>query len=73
MKDLLVLAIGWYQGFNRRYLAGSCRYWPSCSEYAVGALERYGVVQGIWLTVCRVLRCHPFAAGGIDPVPEKTS
>jgi putative membrane protein insertion efficiency factor len=47
-----------------------CVYLPSCSEYAYVALARFGVVKGTWLALRRVARCHPFAAGGLDPVPE---
>jgi putative membrane protein insertion efficiency factor len=50
-------------------LAPSCRYWPSCSEYAIEALRRHGVVRGGWLTTRRLCRCHPWAAGGVDEVP----
>lgn len=47
----------------------SCIYMPTCSEYAVQAIEKYGAVKGVFLAVKRVLRCHPFAKGGYDPVP----
>ncbi|HEV2368848.1 MAG TPA: membrane protein insertion efficiency factor YidD [Acidimicrobiales bacterium] len=47
-----------------------CRYWPSCSDYAVEALERHGARRGSWLTVRRLLRCHPFGGWGADPVPD---
>jgi len=46
----------------------SCRYVPTCSEYAMEALEYYGVFRGSWMTLARVLRCHPFVSGGYDPV-----
>ena len=49
----------------------SCRFYPSCSAYAVEALELHGGIKGSWLTLRRVLRCHPFHPGGSDPVPSK--
>lgn len=50
----------------------SCRFYPTCSEYALLALEQYGLVKGLWLTSKRLLRCHPWAEGGFDPVlPNK--
>lgn len=48
---------------------GQCRYLPTCSEYAYGAVSRYGFLRGSALALWRVLRCHPFARGGFDPVP----
>jgi hypothetical protein len=48
-----------------------CRFYPSCSCYAYTAIERYGILQGCWLGLRRLLRCHPFTEGGYDPVPDK--
>jgi uncharacterized protein len=47
-----------------------CRYYPTCSAYAVEALERHGAVRGSWLTLRRLLRCHPWGGHGVDPVPD---
>ena len=49
-------------------LPSSCRFYPSCSEYALDALKKYGLVKGLWLTVKRIARCHPLSSGGYDPV-----
>ena len=51
-----------------RLLPPACRFWPTCSRYAYEAIERYGVCQGGWRTLCRLARCHPFHPGGFDPV-----
>jgi uncharacterized protein len=48
-----------------------CRYLPTCSEYAYVALHRFGVLRGSWLALRRLLRCHPFSKGGLDPVPDR--
>jgi putative membrane protein insertion efficiency factor len=49
-------------------LPAACRYVPTCSEYAMEAVERYGALRGLWMAAARVLRCHPFAGSGYDPV-----
>ena len=72
MQTIIVFALRWYQGFSRRYLPASCRYWPSCSQYAMGAVQAHGAARGVWLAGRRLVRCHPFSAGGIDPVPERS-
>ncbi|HEU4995780.1 MAG TPA: membrane protein insertion efficiency factor YidD [Gemmatimonadaceae bacterium] len=69
MKHLLIFAVRAYQVGLSPLLPASCRYYPSCSAYAIEALERYGAVRGTWLSVRRILRCHPFRPGGYDPVP----
>ncbi|MGE0448423.1 MAG: membrane protein insertion efficiency factor YidD [Vicinamibacterales bacterium] len=50
---------------------GSCRFAPSCSDYAAEAVANYGVARGVWLGAKRLVRCHPFCAGGYDPVPPR--
>ena len=47
-----------------------CRYWPSCSQYAIEAIERHGATRGAWLATRRISRCHPWGGHGVDPVPE---
>jgi putative membrane protein insertion efficiency factor len=52
-------------------LIGTCKFCPSCSEYFIGAVREWGAVRGSWIGIRRLLRCHPFSQGGIDPVPRK--
>ena len=59
-----------YQVAVSPYLGRWCRFTPSCSAYGYRAIEQHGVVRGGWLTLCRLLRCHPFCRGGHDPVPN---
>jgi putative membrane protein insertion efficiency factor len=66
---LAVLMIRGYQVTLSPLLPSACRYQPTCSAYAIEAVERYGVVRGVWMGARRILRCHPFARGGYDPVP----
>lgn len=67
----LILLLRAYQMLISPLLGSCCRYAPSCSEYAVGALRVHGVVRGLVLAAWRTLRCHPFAEGGYDPVPPR--
>lgn len=69
MKYLFIFLIKVYQRTLSRVLPPSCRFYPSCSEYGVQALQKYGIFKGGWLTVKRIARCHPFNPGGYDPVP----
>lgn len=71
MQRLAIRTIRWYQAFSRRYLPASCRYWPSCSQYAIEAIQAHGVLRGVWLAGGRLLRCQPLSAGGVDQVPER--
>lgn len=66
---LLVLLVRGYQVAISPLLPPSCRYYPSCSAYAVEALEKHGALRGSWLAARRILRCNPFRPGGFDPVP----
>lgn len=68
---LPVAAIRLYQRLLRPVLPPSCRFAPSCSEYAVQALQTHGTAHGTLLAVRRVLRCHPWNAGGYDPIPAR--
>ncbi len=69
MRKLLVLLISFYRLAISPLFPPSCRFYPTCSEYAVEAIEKYGPVKGLRLSVWRVLRCNPFCRGGFDPVP----
>jgi putative membrane protein insertion efficiency factor len=69
MKYIFIFLIKVYQRTLSRMLPPSCRFYPSCSEYGVQALQKHGVFKGGWLTVKRLSRCHPFNPGGYDPVP----
>ena len=69
MKWFLLLLVKFYRGFISPMLPPSCRYVPTCSEYALIAIEKYGAIKGGWLSLKRILRCHPWHEGGYDPVP----
>ncbi|TGA98653.1 membrane protein insertion efficiency factor YidD [Sporolactobacillus shoreae] len=71
MKYLFIFLIRLYQKFISPLTPPSCRFYPTCSQYAVEAFERFGVFRGGWLTIMRLLKCQPFHQGGFDPVPEK--
>ena len=68
-RAAVIGAVRFYQAAISPALPTACRYLPTCSEYGVEAIERYGVFRGGWLTTKRICRCHPFHPGGYDPVP----
>jgi uncharacterized protein len=67
----LIAPIAGYRRFISPLLGPRCRFYPSCSQYALEALRVHGAARGLWLTVCRLARCHPFNPGGYDPVPGR--
>ena len=69
IRTTLLLLVRAYQRLIAPGLPAACRFYPSCSAYAEGALTQHGAAKGAWLTARRILRCHPFHPGGIDPVP----
>ena len=72
MKAVVLAPIRFYRRFISPGLPPRCRYHPSCSAYAVQAVERFGILRGLVLAVWRVLRCNPFSHGGYDPVEAQT-
>lgn len=71
LARLMLGAIRFYRAAVSPYTPASCRYYPTCSAYALEAVERWGAARGAWLALRRLARCHPLRAGGIDPVPGK--
>jgi uncharacterized protein len=71
MRFVIIAALKFYRAFISPVLGNNCRFYPSCSTYAMEALEVHGAIKGCYLTTRRLLKCHPFHEGGIDPVPEK--
>lgn len=69
LRKIFVLPIKMYQLFISPILPRSCRYLPSCSQYTITAIYKYGIIRGSILGVRRILRCHPFGGSGYDPVP----
>ena len=70
MKHALQFVLRTYKRFVSPALPHSCRYVPTCSEYAIEAIEQHGALRGSWLALRRLLRCHPFAGAGYDPPPQ---
>ena len=67
----LIALVRVYQAIGRPLFGGHCRFHPTCSDYSVQALRTHGAIRGSWLTLRRVLRCHPFGGAGYDPVPPR--
>ena len=70
MRWLILWFLRGYRFFISQMYGQVCRYYPSCSAYAVDAVETHGAIKGVWLSVRRLARCHPWAVGGYDPVPN---
>ncbi len=71
MRRILIGLIRFYQYFISPLLGPRCRFYPTCSQYAVEAIQVHGAGYGVYLALRRLLRCHPWHPGGVDPVPEK--
>ena len=71
LKQVLLILIKLYQWCFSPFFGGQCRFYPSCSAYAAEAIDTHGALRGSWLAVRRLLRCHPWHEGGVDPVPPK--
>ncbi|MDD5219436.1 MAG: membrane protein insertion efficiency factor YidD [Candidatus Bipolaricaulis sp.] len=69
LRKALIVSIRIYQRVISPLLPQRCRFYPTCSQYAVEAIEAHGALRGSWLALRRLLRCHPFHPGGVDPVP----
>ncbi|MCQ2514604.1 MAG: membrane protein insertion efficiency factor YidD [Ruminococcus sp.] len=71
MKKFLLALIRFYKSYISPHTAPHCKYYPTCSQYGLEAIERFGAFKGTALTLWRFLRCNPFSKGGYDPVPQK--
>lgn len=71
MAKFFIVLIRIYRYLLSPWLGNNCRFFPTCSEYGVVALQRHGALRGVSLTVTRICRCHPWHEGGYDPVPDK--
>jgi putative membrane protein insertion efficiency factor len=71
IKNLFIILIKGYRLLISPLFPPVCRFHPTCSQYAIEALETFGIIQGSWLALKRILRCHPYHPGGYDPIPPK--
>ncbi len=69
MKKIFILIIRLYQMILSPFMNNSCRFFPTCSEYGMQAIQKHGSLKGAWLTCKRICKCHPFHKGGFDPIP----
>ena len=72
LKTFFISLIKFYKIFLSPFLGANCRYIPTCSDYAIQAIEQKGIIKGIYISFKRVLRCHPFGSSGYDPVRNKS-
>lgn len=70
MRKILIGLVRIYQTLISPLLPPSCRYYPTCSNYMIDALKKHGLILGLIMGICRILRCNPFIRGGVDPVPN---
>lgn len=68
LRQIVCIPIKLYQYLISPLIKPSCRFYPSCSEYANGVIEHYGITKGLWKTLKRIARCHPWSRGGYDPI-----
>ena len=71
MKNIFIYLIRFYQKHISRYTQPRCRFYPTCSAYAITALQKHGAIKGSLMAISRILRCNPFGSYGLDPVPDE--
>lgn len=71
LKKIVILLFVLYQKIISPVLPPSCRFYPSCSQYSIEAVEKHGILRGLWLACKRIFKCHPWHEGGYDPVPQR--
>ncbi|KAF8818504.1 membrane protein insertion efficiency factor YidD [Rickettsia endosymbiont of Cardiosporidium cionae] len=71
MKFLILTIIKIYQYIASPWLGNNCKFYPSCSQYAIDAITSYGLIKGVYISIIRILKCSPFSNGGYDPIKKK--